>query len=461
MIEVGIFTTGGADVPFETSRSGIRIPAASIEEINAAAQRVTNGQIRQGVIADRMGFDYFWMSEHHFIFEGSELSPNPIQSQTAIAALTKRIRLAQAANILTWWHPLRLAEQLAILDTISGGRLDVGLGRGYQPRETETFGYSYGSSHGDQERNRAYFEEAIDLIRKAWTEPSFSFHGDFFSVPTKYTPWGHPVTAAYWDAHGGNERVNEVMGPADGDISIDPMRMDPNGLMRQISLLPRPVQQPHPPLWQLMVSPRSLDNAARNGFNGYSNLVPNGALRKQIDSYIASCERFGWPDARGDGDAFKPGWDSARHRGLITGRWIHVDEPGVGNAKKFRAGLEAVWDWYHPFGFSALVTGDPTVPATTDLLEQGDLALVGSKDRVIEGIMRIKEEVYGDSDFFFNCQFEAPGLTSSENEEQIQYFAEEILPVLRRECGGGPDLPQTTVDLIPEVVAAVEAAAAS
>jgi len=448
MIELGIFTTGCSDLKFKPGKMGIPVPDATLEEINASAQRVTNGQIRQAVLADRVGFDYFWMSEHHFILEGSELSPNPLQSETAIAALTKRIRLGQAANILTWHHPLRLAEQIALLDVISGGRVEVGMGRGYQSRETELFGYTYGSSLVDQERNRAFFDEAYALIKTAWTNESFEFHGDFFSVPPKYIKWGHPVTSAYYEANPNGTVAADVLGPSEGEFSYSPTAMDEDSLLRQISLLPRPVQRPHPPLWQLMVSPRSILNAARNGFNGYFNLVQNAALKQQIDVYMAECERMGWPDML-DRGAFKPGWDAAKHRGLVTGRWVHVEAPGIGDKKKFRDGLANVWGWYHPYGYAALVTGDANVPATPATLEETGLSLVGSKDQVIESIMAIKNEVYPDSDFYFNCQFEGSGMTSEENEEQIQFFAEEIAPVLRNECGGGPDLPDSAVSHIP------------
>jgi alkanesulfonate monooxygenase SsuD/methylene tetrahydromethanopterin reductase-like flavin-dependent oxidoreductase (luciferase family) len=452
MIEIGIFTTGCSDMPFTTSKAGIQVPDGTLEQINESAQRVTNGQIRQAVLADRLGFDYFWMSEHHFVLEGSELSPNPLQSETAIAALTTRIRLGQAANILTWHHPLRLAEQISLLDVISGGRTEVGLGRGYQPRETELFGYTYGSSHADQERNRIFFDEAFELMKTAWTQESFSFHGDFFSVPPKYLKWGHPVTQEYFDTHANGRQASDVVGPEERAFKVDPVGMDEDSYLRQISSLPRPVQKPHPPLWQLMVSPRSIQNAAKHGFNGYFNLVQNDMLKQQIDGYMQLCESYGWPDML-DRGPFKPGWDAEKHRGLVTGRWVHVDQPGVGNAAKFRDGIRRVWNWYDPFGFGVLVNGDQSIATKPEDLEEKGLSIVGSKDQVIEGIMAIKNEVYADSDFYFNCQFE--GMTSAENEEQIQFFAEEIAPVLRRECGGGPDLPDSAVQHVPDAVAAL------
>ncbi len=454
MIEIGIFTTGCSDMPFTTGKHGIEVPDATMAEVNESAQRVTNDQIRQAVLADRMGYDYFWMSEHHFIHEGSELSPNPLQSETAIAALTKRIRLGQAANILTWHHPLRLAEQIALLDVISGGRTEVGFGRGYQPRETELFGFTYGSSHADQERNRMFFDEAFDLLKTAWTNETFSFRGDFFSVPPRYLKWGHPVTAEYFETHANGRKATDMLGPDEGELQISRTGWDENAYLRQITVLPRPIQQPHPPLWQLMVSPRSIDNAARHGFNGYFNLVQNTMLKEQIDGYMKLCEKYGWPDALDRGE-FKPGWDSEKHRGLVTGRWLHVEQPGVGNADKFREGLKRIWNWYDPFGFGVLVNGDPSIPTKPEDLEEKGLALIGPKDQIIEQIMEIKNTVYPDSDFYFNCQFEGSGMTGAENEEQIQFFAEEIAPVLRRECGGGIEMPESTVQLVPDAVAAV------
>ncbi|MFL5843532.1 MAG: LLM class flavin-dependent oxidoreductase [Solirubrobacteraceae bacterium] len=455
MIEIGIFTTGCSDMPFKTSANGIRVPDATLEEINESAQRVTNGQIRQAVLADRLGYDYFWMSEHHFCLEGSELSPNPLQSLTAIAALTKRIRLGTAANILTWHHPLRLAEQIALLDTISGGRVEAGFGRGYQPRETETWGATYGSSHADQERNRQFFDEAFELVKTAWTEKAFDFHGDFFNVPPKYLKFGHPVTAEYFASNDTGYELTDIMSHEDGSApTISATGFDEDAYLRKLCSLPRPVQKPYPPMWQLMVSPRSVENAAKQGLNGYFNLVQPEMLKQQIDEYMRLCEKAGWPDMLDRGE-FKPGWDAEKHRGLVTGRWLHCTEGGVGNAEKFREGIRRVWNWYDPYGFGVLVNGDQSIPTKPEDLEEKGLSLVGGKDQIIEGIMNIKNEVYPDSDFYFNCQFEGSGLTTEENEEQIQFFAEEIAPVLRQECGGGVERPESDVQLVPDAALAL------
>ena len=77
------------------------------------------------------------------------------------------IRLGQMANILPWWHPIRVAEQAAMLDVISGGRLEFGIGRGYQPREAEVFGRPFGATIQDQERNRAYYHATVLIVSEA------------------------------------------------------------------------------------------------------------------------------------------------------------------------------------------------------------------------------------------------------------------------------------------------------
>jgi alkanesulfonate monooxygenase SsuD/methylene tetrahydromethanopterin reductase-like flavin-dependent oxidoreductase (luciferase family) len=98
---------------------------------HTSAQRTIVNQVRQGILAEQLGFDYWFQTEHHFQPEGAELSPNPLLSEAAIASRTRRIRLGQAANIVSWWHPIRIAEQAAMLDVISGGRPEFGIERGY------------------------------------------------------------------------------------------------------------------------------------------------------------------------------------------------------------------------------------------------------------------------------------------------------------------------------------------
>jgi alkanesulfonate monooxygenase SsuD/methylene tetrahydromethanopterin reductase-like flavin-dependent oxidoreductase (luciferase family) len=151
MIEFAVFHNGSTDLPCKKVEF-LSVPDGDLGAVHRSMQRVVGDQVRQGVLAEKLGFDYWFLTEHHFEPEGAEFSPGPLLVEAAIAAQTSRIRLGQMANIAAWWHPVRLAEQAALLDVVSGGRLEFGLGRGYQPRETEVLGTPYGATAQDTER---------------------------------------------------------------------------------------------------------------------------------------------------------------------------------------------------------------------------------------------------------------------------------------------------------------------
>ena len=89
---------------------------------------------------DRLGYDTFWMAEHHFQPEGTECIPNLLMMATHLCGVTKNLKIGCGFNIMPMWHPLRLAEDYAMADILTGGRVIFGIGRGYHTREVETFG---------------------------------------------------------------------------------------------------------------------------------------------------------------------------------------------------------------------------------------------------------------------------------------------------------------------------------
>ena len=115
MLEIGVFHNGASSLPVITTKDGVTFNDGSLAEVHQAAQETLVNQVRQGILAEKLGFQSFWLTEHHFQPEGAEMSPNPLMVQMAVAAHTKRIRLGQAANIIVWHHPVRLAEQIATL----------------------------------------------------------------------------------------------------------------------------------------------------------------------------------------------------------------------------------------------------------------------------------------------------------------------------------------------------------
>ena len=140
-------------------------------------------------LLDRLGYDTFWMAEHHFQPEGYECIPNLLMLNVHLAHLTEKIRLGCAFNIAPMWHPLRLAEDYATADILTGGRVVFGVGRGYHTREVESFG----NPLMDQTANRELFEEQVDVIFKSFNEKSFSHHGKYFDIPPKVAYRGYEL----------------------------------------------------------------------------------------------------------------------------------------------------------------------------------------------------------------------------------------------------------------------------
>src|ERR1700730_7226848 len=159
-------------------------------------------------LADELGFDSVWIAEHHFSNYG--YSANPLLLIARASASAPRVRFGQAVIVAPFWHPLRLAEDIAITDLLTDGRLEVGLGRGYQPLE-------FRGLDVDQSQSRAIFEEQFEVMRLAWTADDFTFDGSHYPVR-------HAIT-----------------------------------------VLPRPLQQPHPPIWLAVQRETSLDAAAAHG----------------------------------------------------------------------------------------------------------------------------------------------------------------------------------------------------
>ncbi|HMD64791.1 MAG TPA: LLM class flavin-dependent oxidoreductase, partial [Stellaceae bacterium] len=130
-------------------------------------------------LMDDLGYYCFWTAEHHFQREGYECLPNLIQLGLWLATQTKRLKFGCAFNVLPMWHPIRLAEDYAMADIVTDGRVVMGVGRGYHTREMETLG----APLLDADANRAIFEEGLDLLLKCFNEEAFHFKGKYFECP--------------------------------------------------------------------------------------------------------------------------------------------------------------------------------------------------------------------------------------------------------------------------------------
>ena len=197
-------------------------------------------EVRQlAVFADDAGFDVMATTEHHFHSEGYETSVAPLLLYADLAARTKRIKFSPLGLVLPSWDPMRAAEELAVLDHLTKGRIYAGFARGYQDRWVNVLGQQYhvtgapmdGSSIDNH--NRKVYEETLKVIKKAWTEESFDYDGEYYKVPY---PYKEGITR--WPVHEWTRTYG-----APGEV-------DDKGVIRKICVVPKPYQQPHPPLFQ-------------------------------------------------------------------------------------------------------------------------------------------------------------------------------------------------------------------
>jgi alkanesulfonate monooxygenase SsuD/methylene tetrahydromethanopterin reductase-like flavin-dependent oxidoreductase (luciferase family) len=134
-----------------------------------------NETLEQLVLADQLGFEIAWLAELHF-FRQFSIMPAPLCVAVAGAQRTKRLRFGTGVILVPFHHPLRIAEETAVADILTGGRLDVGLGRGTIALHFQGFGVS-------REESRERFEEGLEVIKKAWTSDLFEHRGRYFSFP--------------------------------------------------------------------------------------------------------------------------------------------------------------------------------------------------------------------------------------------------------------------------------------
>ena len=209
---------------------------------------------------DQNNWDSIWYTEHHFNHEGMESCPNPLLMSADAAAITNNIRIGQACSVITFHNPIRLAEDVAMLDQMSKGRINFGIGRGIYGREAINMNKE--ADLKDQGKNFRLFEETLKIIKKSWTEDFFEHKGEFYTYPTPNFIWQHdmsPPNEKFLDL-----KTNEI---------------------KKISVVPKPYQKPHPPIWQVVDGERSIQWAASNGINTIMWIPTVKALKKRFEIY--------------------------------------------------------------------------------------------------------------------------------------------------------------------------------
>jgi len=303
----------------------------------------------QAKLADELGYDSISFTEHHFHVEGFELSNNPVLLDLFVAMQTKRIRVGQLGIVLPAHNPIRVAEDIAMLDHMTGGRANAGFARGYQRRWVDVLAQQTHGIHGAlphqhdeiDAANRAAFEECFEIIKRAWTEDLLSYEGRYWRVPPGPTPWDLEATRAY-------------------GAGVE------DGVVRQVGVVPKPLQKPHPPLFQPFASSdRSVRWCAEQGVTAILPPLHPKTEARLVDLYA---EVSGRP--RGEGVGVLRDVVIAETDDEALNLWAD-------------SGVFCGTTWFTPFGFAQGLVDPDTgeAPDAAGLLRDG-LALVGTAGTV-------------------------------------------------------------------------------
>lgn len=296
-------------------------------------------------IMDEGGYDAVWLAEHHF--STYSVCPSVTLMGTYVAALTKNLRIGTAVTLAGFYQPLRLAEELALLDVLSGGRLNWGAGRGFDPTEMRTFGVN-----PDESADR--YRECVDIVLKAWEDGPVSHQGK-------------------------------------------------NWQFENVDVLPKPLQQPRPPVWLAATSPESVKRAAADGFtilmDPHSTHADITGKRKL---YRETLEANGY---------------SMEGREIPTGRLLAIAETDAEAKEVARAGAAwTVGSYIKPKGTKyaggEMAEGEDPVQRYVN-----NVVIHGSPERVVDQLLQLKDEM--PLDYL---------LANPLSHETFMLFTEKVLP---------------------------------
>ena len=389
---------------------------------NERYQQMLDELRKLAVFADDAGFDVLATTEHHFHSEGYETSVAPLLIYADLAARTERIKFSPLGLVLPSWDPIRAAEELAVLDHLTKGRIYAGFARGYQDRWVNVLGQQYhvtgapmdGSSI--DQHNRKVYEEAVQVIKKAWTEPTLQHDGTFYKVPFPYEEGIRRWPAAQWTREYG------APGEVDGD-----------GVVRKVCVVPAPYQTPHPPLFQpFSVSESTIRYTAREGIIPWILTAYPPEFRRLAGVYQEVAAEAGRTLGLGESiGAFR-----AVHFGRSQDEAVELLR---------RTNYAGFRDYFGGFGFwEAFRTPDdaaryPLEPYTALPVEEWTIermrkvkyALAGTPEEVraeIEALHRVHD---GGRLEWFGWFFDQGFMPWDEEVRQIEMFAKHIIPYFR------------------------------
>lgn len=346
-----------------------RNPALSAESTTVGRRhypQLYQELLDQVVLAEQLGFGHAWLSEHHFTDEG--YNPSVLPAAAAIAARTSALRIGTFVLVLPFHDPVRVAEDVTFVDILSNGRFDLGVGQGYTQDE-------YRILDLDRRRRGAHLEESLELITRLWTERDVEFEG----------------------------RFSQVYGA---------------------TLEPRPIQQPHPPIWIGARGPKAIDRAARLGANLLTTIGPDPA-----PEYVDALRKH-----RRDPSAFQIGqlrlmycapteqqaWDEVSLPLHLSMSYYGKVMAEAGDL----AGDDRIWT----FEDHSEIRGSGLARA----------ALIGTPDQVHARLENLLERVHC-SELILAAQL--PGLDPAKANASLELFASEVMPAFAAEDVQGRPRP--------------------
>src|SRR5438045_1050621 len=295
-------------------------PANERRYPNERLSEVFQASLDVARVMDETGYYCFWGAEHHFQREGYECIPNLIQWGLWLATQTRRLKFGSAFNILPMWHPIRLAEDYAMADIVTDGRIGMGVGRGYHTREVESFG----APLLDANANRDLFEEGLELLLKCFNEQAFHHKGKFFEAPPPVEYRGYTLT--------------------------------------DITLVPRPRHLPVE-IWMPIASGKTIDMMAKHGLKAMVTLNGEKILDDVIRAYHAACLKHGRNKKLGED--------------VIWGAGLYLADSEAEAARRVEPAHDERYKWFAPFGFvryadeQGRTWGSPGAPAKIPTLAEG------------------------------------------------------------------------------------------
>jgi alkanesulfonate monooxygenase SsuD/methylene tetrahydromethanopterin reductase-like flavin-dependent oxidoreductase (luciferase family) len=337
---------------------------------------------------DRLGYSTFWMAEHHFQPEGTECIPNLLMMAMHLANVTDNLKIGCAFNVVPMWHPLRLAEDYAMADVLTGGRVIFGVARGYHTREVETFG----APLLDQAANRELFEEGVEIIFKAFNSERFSHKGKYYTIPPTVLYRGYTL--------------------------------------EEITLVPRPAHLPVE-CWQPIQSgsERAFDFMAKYGIRGVigGGSAEGGAVDRHVNGFRAAYARRGIELMPGERLSFGYQFYIGKSREAAMREAANYYEENMkmfGELRLVRALSEE----------QIAAMRDPKLAATVKLPRIEDAVraggfLAGTPSDIIEQLKAVEERYPGLDRVVCSMALGTPIATAL---EQLERFATEVIPAFRK-----------------------------